>query len=354
MKRYRNSIILLVVLGIITIIMLLQNRSGTFRKDSNAFAVADTSSITKFFLADKKNNMVKVERTETGNWLLNDKYEVNPTMVQVMLHTFMSIDIKEPVAKATRNTIIRVMAGKSVKTEIYQKVYRINLFGKIKLFPHEKLTRVYYVGDATMDNSGTFMLMEGSEDPYVVDIPGFRGFVTSRYSALEGDWRSHSIYKFRVPDISSVTIKFNEKPELSYSITNTNNRDFVLTSLVDNRAIERFDTGNVVQYLGMFKNLNYESILDEMTKAKRDSIVATVPTYEVILVDKPGKSHTLKTWKRKADPGQLDLDGNQAEYDFERMYGLIDDSEQLVSIQYFVFSEVFMPIQFFTQNVINE
>lgn len=354
MKRYRNSIILLVVLGSIAAFMLLQNRSGTFRKDSNSFAVKDTSSITKFFLADKRNNTVKVERTESGKWLLNDKYEVNPTMVQVMLHTFMSIDIKEPVAKATRNTIIRVMAGKSVKTEIYQKVYRINLFGKIKLFPHEKLTRTYYVGDATMENDGTFMLMEGSEDPYVVDIPGFRGFVTSRYSALEGDWRSHSIYRFRVPDISSVTIKFNERPELSYSIANNNNKQFVLTTLTDNRAIESFDTGRVVQYLGVFKNLNYESILDEMTRAKRDSIVATVPTYEVILVDKPGKSHTLKAWKRKADPGQLDLDGNQAEYDFERMYGLIDNSEQLVSVQYFVFNEVFVPIQFFTQNVINE
>ena len=354
MKKYRNSIIILVVLAIIAAFMLLQNRSGTFRKESNTFAVADTSSITKFFLADKRNNTVKVERTETGNWLLNDKYGVNPAMVEVMLNTFMRIEIKEPVAKATRNTIIRVMAGKSVKTEIYQKVYRINIFEKIKLFPHEKLTRTYYVGDATMDNSGSFMLMEGSEDPYVVNIPGFRGFVTSRYSAMEDDWRSHSIYKYRVPDISSLTVKFYEKPELSYSITNNNNKEFVLTSLTDNRSIGSFDTSRLVQYLGMFKNLNFENTLDEMTKSKRDSIVATVPTFEIILVDKPGKSHTLKTWKRKADPGQLDLDGNQAEYDFERMYARIDDSEQLVSIQYFVFSDVFVPIQFFTQNAINE
>ncbi len=354
MKKYRNSIILLVVLGIITAFMLLQNRSGTFRKESNTFAVADTSSITKFFLADKRNNTVKVERTETGNWLLNDKYEINPTMVQVMIQTFMSIDSKEAVAKATRNTIIRMMAAKSVKTEIYQKVYRINIFEKIKLFPHEKLTRTYYVGDATMDNSGTFMLMEGSEDPYVVNIPGFRGFVSPRYSAFEGDWRSHSIYKFRVPDISSVTIKFNEDPAHSFSITNRNNKEFALTSMVGNRNIENFDTSKVVQYLSVFKNLNYENILDKMTKTKRDSIVSGVPTYEITLVDKLGKSHALKTWKRKADIGQLDIDGIQTEYDIERMYGQVDESEQLVSIQYFVVNEVLIPIEFFLQNVNNE
>ena len=199
MKKYRNSLILTGILVVIAAFMVLNKRSGTFRKDSNTFAISDTSNVTKFFLADKNNNTVLVERTANGSWLLNKKYEVNPTMVQVMLKTFISIDIKDPVAKSVRNTIIRLMAGKSVKTEIYQRVYRINLFDLIKLFPHEKLTRTYYVGDATMDNSGTFMLMEGSEEPYIVNIPGFRGFVATRYSAMEADWRSHSVFRFRVP-----------------------------------------------------------------------------------------------------------------------------------------------------------
>ncbi len=350
MKKYRNSLILVGILVVIAAFMLLNKRSGTFRKESNTFAISDTSNVTKFFLADKNNNTVLVERTANGSWLLNKKYEVNPTMVQVMLKTFISIDIKDPVAKSVRNTIIRLMAGKSVKTEIYQRVYRINLFDRIKLFPHEKLTRTYYVGDATMDNSGTFMLMEGSEEPYILNIPGFRGFVATRYSAMEADWRSHSVFRFRVPDIASVSVNFNEKPGQSFRITNENNRLFTLTSTIDNRNIESFDTVRVVEYLSMFKNLNYERMLDEMASSKRDSILSIPPTNEIILVDKLGKSHTLKTWRRKADIGQLDLDGNQAEFDLERMYGLVDNSEYFVSVQYFVFNDVLMPLQFFTQN----
>jgi len=348
MKKYRTSIILIITLAIIAAFMLMNNRSGTFRNKSNSFAVDDTSNITKFFLADKKNNTVKVERSANGNWILNDKYEVNPTMVQVMLKTFILIESKEPVARATRNTVIRMMAGKSVKTEIYQRVYRINLFNSIKLFPHEKLTRTYYVGDATMDNNGTFMLMQGSEEPYVVYIPGFRGFVATRYSALEADWRSHSVFRFRVPEISSVTVKFNEKPEMSFRINNQDNRLFTLTTLQDNRNIDHFDTLRLVEYLSLFKNLNYERILDEMTKSKHDSILSLIPTNEITLVDKQGKTHTLKTWKRKADIGQLDLDGNQAEFDLERAYALIDNSEYLVAVQYFVFNEVLVPWLYFT------
>jgi len=347
MKKYTKSLIIIGILAIIAAFMLLSRRSGTFRNESNTFAISDTSSVTKFFLADKNNNTVKVERSANGNWVLNDKYDVNPTMVQVMLKTFASIDIKDPVAKTVRNTIIRLMAGKSVKTEIFQRVYRVNLFNRIRLFPHEKLTRTYYVGDATMDNSGTYMLMEGSEEPFVVNIPGFRGFVAPRYSPMEADWRSHSVFRFRVPDIKSVSVNFSEKPEWSFRVENIDNRRFTLTSMLDNRNIEKFDTMRVVEYLSMFKNLNYESLLDDMTKSKRDSILSIAPTNEITLVDKLGKSHTLKTWKRKADPGQLDLEGNQSEFDLERMYGLLDNSEHFFMVQYFVFNDVLVPLPFF-------
>jgi hypothetical protein len=347
MKKYRTSIIILVALTAIAAFMLVRNSETTFRKKSNAFAVTDTSNITKFFLTDKNNNSVLLERSANGTWVLNGRYEVNPTMVQVMLKTFISIEIKAPVAKSMRNTIIRIMAGKSVKTEIYQRIYRVNLFNRIKLFPHEKLTRTYYVGDATMDNTGTFMLMAGSEDPYIVNIPGFRGFVASRYSALEADWRSHQVFRFRVPEISSVNVKFNEFPAQSFRITNRNNRSFTLTALVDDRNIEHFDTTKVVEFLGMFRNLNYEQILDAMTATAFDSIISSPPTKEIYLVDKLGKTHSLKTWKRKADIGQLDMDGNQTEWDMERMYALIDRSDNLVSIQYFVFNDVLVPLQWF-------
>jgi len=347
MKKNKISIIVLIALAVIAAFLLMKNAGGSFRKKSNVFAVSDTSNITKFFLADKNNNTVKVVRTDNGSWVLNDKYEVNPSMVQIMLKTFILIDIKAPVAKSTRNTIIRLLAGKSVKTEIYQSVYRINLFNWIKLFPHEKLTRTYYVGDATMDNSGNFMLMEGSEEPYIVNIPGFRGFVSTRYSALEGDWRSHSVFRYKVPEIRSVSVSFNENPERSFIITNQNNRIFSLSSMIDNRTIAGFDTSRVVQYLSMFNNLNYERVLDDMKRTKYDSILATTPTFEITLVDKMGKAHILKTWKRPADVGQLDMEGVQAVWDLERMYGLLDNSEYMVALQYFVFNDILLPIQAF-------
>lgn len=347
MKKNRNSLIVLTVLLVIAAVLILNNRGADFNKKDNQFAISDTSSVTRFFLADKNNNSVKLVRTTGNKWLLNDKFDVNPSMVEIMLSTFCSIDVKAPVAKSTRNTVIRLLAARSVKTEIYQKVYRINLFGLIKLFPHEKHTRTYYVGDVTRDNSGTFMLMEGADDPYVVGIPGFRGFVASRYSALESDWRSHAVFSSRVPDISSLSVVFNETPAKSFKITNINNEVFKLESLLDGRIIDKFDTTRVVQFLGKFKILNCESILDDMPKTKFDSINAVLPTYEITLTTKLGKSQKLKAWKRKADPGQVDLLGDPVYWDIERMYGLVDNSDYMVSLQYFVFNDALVPLQYF-------
>lgn len=347
MKKHKKSVILVIILAIIAAFLLLTNSEETFKKQSNIFSVTDTTSVTKFFLADKNNNTVKVERSSTGAWILNDKYEVNPTMVQVMLLTFSEIDIKAPVAKSMRNTVIRMMAGKSVKTEIYQRVYRINIFNKIKLFPHEKLVRTYYVGDVTMDNSGTFMLMEGSEDPYIVNIPGFKGFVASRYSAIEGDWHSHSVFRYRVPDIKSVSVKYKETPQQSFVINNDNNHIFTVEPLMGKIPAANIDTTKVLRYLSLYRNLNYESLLDDMSKTKRDSILATAPTCEITLLDRFGKSHTLAAWKRKAEIGQLDNKGNQLDWDIERMYAHKDNDEYMVVIQYFVFSDVMAPLQWF-------
>jgi hypothetical protein len=164
---------------------------------------------------------------------------------------------------------------------------------------------------------------------------------------MEADWRSHSVFQFRVPEIRSVSVTFNEKPERSFQITNLNNRLFSLASMIDNRTIDRFDTSKVVQYLSMYRNLNYESVLDDMIKTKRDSILASTPTIEITVVDKLGKAHTIRAWKRKADIGQRDMDGNQAEWDLERMYAMVDNSEFMVSVQYFVFNDIFVPLQWF-------
>jgi hypothetical protein len=352
MKKFRFTFIIILLLSVLAAILVMNSRKGTMRQRNNMFAVNDTSNVTKIFIADKQNNTVKLERVSAGDWKVNGKYAASADMVEIMLRTLISLDVKAPVSRNARNNIIRLMAAKSVKVEVYQRVYRINIFNWVKLFPHEKRTKTYYVGDATQDNMGTFMLMEGSENPYVVYIPGFRGFVATRYSSLDADWRDHGIFNSKLPEIKQVSITYSELPQQSFSITNNNNRNFVLTALLDNAPIQDFDTLKVIQFLGSFNRINFESFLD-LEKQKYDSIMATPPTFIMSLDDRVGKHFVLKGWHRKAGPGETDLEGNAVKWDRDRMYAQIEGSPDLVSIQYFVFDRILKPLAWFTDKSAN-
>lgn len=348
MKKFRVAFIITAVLAIVAVFLVLNNHKGNMHQLNNEFAVDDTANITKIFLADKGNRTVKLERLADGAWKLNDKYAAHSESVGIMLKTLISLDVKSPVAKKARNNIILMMAGKSVKVEIYQRVYTIRIFDWIKLFPHEKKTKTYYVGDATMDNMGTFMLMEGSEDPYIVYIPGFRGFVSSRYSAFENDWRDHAIFNSKLPDIKKVTMEYPETPQFSFSVSNGNNRNFTLEALSDNKVIQNFDTIKVIQFLGSFRNVNFEGFLTDMDKKQQDSVLALPPTVRITLDDNSGKKFVLNAWHRKASSGEVDIEGNPMVWDRDRMFAKVEGTNELVSIQFFVFDRILKPITWFT------
>src|ERR1039457_4386758 len=152
MKKNRYYIISAMVLALIAITLILSRSGTTFHKSNSAFAIDDTSNVTKIFMADKNNNTLKLTRTEPGKWIVDDKFPGQRATINMLLTTMLDLEVKEPVAMSARNTIIKQLAVNSVKVEIYQWKYRINLFDKIRLFPHEKLTKVYYVGGATQSN----------------------------------------------------------------------------------------------------------------------------------------------------------------------------------------------------------
>lgn len=347
MKKYRWTLISIVVLAIVAFFLVVKNSNNTFKKAENSFAVDDTATITKLFFADKFNNTSLLVKQADGSWQLNGKYVVNRPVIQTMLYTMIAIQAKQTVPKAARENVIKLIATKGIKVEIYQREYRIDLFNRIRLFPHEKKTKVYYVGDATMDNRGTYMLMEDAQNPYIVFIPGLRGFVASRYTASENDWRDHGMIDLKLPQIKEISVQFPQNPGYSFILQNNDNRNFVLTDLETGSKIADFDTLRVIEYLGSFKRLNYEAIQEVLSKPRMDSLLAATPFCKLKVTDKEGKVKEFSMWKRKMEAGELDLEGNEVEYDPENLFALEKGSNEYLLIQYFVFDKILRPLPWF-------
>lgn len=346
MKRKHLTILLLTVVLVIIALFLVFNRgTGTFKSSTNEFAVKDTATITKVFLADKNNHTILLERESNGNWLLNGKYKARSTGVNSLFETFKHLVPKYPVPKAAHDNIVGLLATASVKVEIYQQVYRIDLFG-IQLLPHEKLTKTYYVGGATQDNMGTFMLMDGADVPFVVHILGFRGYVAPRYSTMEKDWRDHTVFKKKLADIQQVIMEMPTEPENSFKIVKKD-RELKLFNFETNEALPQYDTLRLLNFLTAFTDIRYEALLNDMNPQRKDSILHTTPKNILTVIDSEGDSTTIFTYFKPNDNKAYDLEGKLYVYDLDRLYALINDKQDFVLIQYYVFDKVLRPLSYF-------
>lgn len=344
-------IILLLILAPAAIWFLMQNDEGTLKEAESGFAVTDTSSVSKIFIADMNTNSVLLER-KGDKWLLNGNRKTNLKLVDMLLGTMQQIRVKAPVPIAARDNVVKRLSSIGIKVEIYQKEYRINLFDKYKFFPYEKLAKVYYVGDVTPDNLGTYMLMEGAADPYVVHIPRFRGFLSPRYSPIPDDWISHQVFNQSLNDISSVSMEFLKEPNESFKVDIIDSYgNYKLTKLINNSEISNYDTLKLLNFLTSFRDLRYESRLNNIVSPVLiDSVINSPPLFVITLVDDKNDTTKVEGFIKKALSEEVK---KQAYFEFipddsDRFHALINNGDDFVLMQYYVFDKVLYPLSFYT------
>ena len=345
-KNNRLIIIITAILVVLAAVLIWNNRYlSTLQGESSDFQVWDTASVTKIYLADRKSNESLLERQENG-WSLNGTYKAHPKQVQYMLTTLYKMRVKMPVSAASHNNIVKQMASQSTKVEVYQIVPRINLFDKIKLFNHEKRTKVFYVGGATMDNMGTFMLKEGADKAFILYIPGKNASLDSRFTANPDDWRDHTIFNKKMADIQSVEMDFNEDPEGSFRIENVGKHQYKLTRLIDNKDLP-YDTLKVINLMSSFSDLRFEALFTNTLPQERiDSITSSPYMHYLVVTDKDGNKQDMRTYKKLVLNGVTDM-GELGEVDRDRMYALVDGGKDFVLIQNYVFDKVLHDVRYY-------
>ncbi|MFO7880605.1 MAG: DUF4340 domain-containing protein [Bacteroidota bacterium] len=316
-----SSLLVLIVLAIILFFTrynvikteddgLKIKRKSTTLEVLRDFAVKDTASVDKIFLVDKDNNRILLERQAKDKWRVNDKYYAREDFINLLLKTIHRIEISNPVPKAKQEYVLRNLSGNSVKCEIYQD---------------GELSKTYYVGGVTQDNLGTYMLLENSSAAFEVYIPGFNGFLTTRYNTSEDEWRSKRVFSYDLKNIAQVKIEYPESPEESLIAINKGENKYALKAAETGELMPRFDTVGVKMLISRFRKVGLEYFLPEEEQAHHyDSLTALTPMQIFTLTDKSGNDKKLRCYKRPNYKEQLDEQGNPYEYDTERLYGVTD------------------------------
>ena len=332
-NKNRMLIGFLLLLSIIAAVLFFTKRLGTIQQELKDFAIQDSASVDKIFLADKAGRSVKLTRTVNG-WLVNDSFPARQEAINTILHTMLRLQVKNPVAKAARATVIKNMAAQGTKVEIYVR---------------GELDKTYYVGGATQDQLGTFMLIENSSTPFVMFLPGMNGYLTTRYFTDAMQWKTRTIFKYAPEEIASVSVVYVDSADQSYSIDCSTRLLSQAGAIKHTMPTLYVDSLALRAYLMGFGNIQFELVVNGMKPEKRDSILKSQPLCFMNVVDKNGNKTNLVFYGMAVNERSLAIADERGafKYDPDRMFAYLNGKDFLI-VQHFVFDKLLRRLTDFT------
>ena len=332
--------------AIAAIVAISRSRSATFKQD---YHLEDIASVTKLFLADKQDNHVTLERIGDSSWTVDRTYPANQPMVDLFLETLHTMRIRQQVNKNAIPNAIKDLSARAVKVEVYQQKPLINWFGgRLQLFPRERLTTTYYVGRETQDLMASYMFRQGDKVPYIIHIPGFRGFLTPRFVAEPIKWRSHTIVDLNVHQIQRIELQIPESPQESFAVVRQG-EGFQFELLTPHQTVAQFDTARVAQMLASFTWLNFDEFASIVPNSFADTCVSGTPRTILSITDTAGNTHQLRTYIKYFNPDDIAVMPDPEmynEFDIDRLYAIVDNKDTVL-IQYYTFDNILQPASYF-------
>ena len=304
-------------------------------KDARDFKITDTASVTKIFLADKNGQSITIERTKKG-WVTPGGYPCRTDAVNLLLYTMKMMEVKSPVSKNAKQGVIKLMIGRSIKVQV---------------FNGDDLIKQYYVGHENMDNDATYMILtnlnngENYEEPFLMCIPGFNGYLSSRYILNEDEWRDRTIINYIPPQLKTIKLDFAANQDSSFVIHLKSTTNFELQKLNGTPLV--FDEVKMKQYLAYFQNISYETLINNMNKKLTDSIQNAIPFLKMSITNTNNETREFNFVNKHTTAALNQKYGIDYKYDPDRLFVWQTSNKETSLIQYYVFGKIIQTYSYF-------
>ena len=328
MKKNLVFLVLFILLVAIAGWLFYIKKDGSISEALRDFAVSDTGSVVKIFIADKAGQAVTLEKVEDNDWILNGKFPARPDAIKTLLTTIHDMEVRSPVSKRGYNTVIKNIAATGLKVELY------NSKGIIKTF---------YVGGPSQDQLGTFMYLENSTVPFIIHIPGFDGYLTPRFIVRADDWKIKNVFRIKRGELKKLEVVDRERPGYVFTITNDGQKQYKLFDETGNE-IPNVSQDKIYSYLQFYDMLNYEMAELTLNSEQRDSLRKVPPFRSISLTGNDGKTKTIYLWRRpqtNVTVNKANEAGEPYPFDIDRMNAQIEGDSSLIVVQYFSFEKLF-------------
>lgn len=327
MKRttYLYAAIILILAAVSYWLMQSKPTESTLEdlKEEYRFFVEDTASVDRIVMFDKSPSRVELIRTEKG-WMVDGDHPARPEAIKTLLMTLNRMQLRNFITEKMKETVLKRMSVYGTTVEIYQ---------------NGELTKTILIGTDAQDEMGTYMMLKGASAPYAVHIPGFNGFLSTRFFTIPWLWYERIITDMDPRSIKQIVLRYPDSLDLSFDLKVNGPGDFELSRLLTGDLIAA-NPFRVKQFLLAASKMRYEGAIipSDPIFGRRDSLEASIPVFEMDIIS-DAQAINIKAYKIKGPAEAYDPEAEAPEFDQDRLHTILNN-EQMVLIQYYALRQV--------------
>jgi hypothetical protein len=179
---------------------------------------------------------------------------------------------------------------------------------------------------------GSFMMLRGDEEPYVVRIPGYDGRISLLFSTDVKVWRDKTIFQYRPADILSIEVDYNSNPRASFGYYFFRPDNIQIKSKSLNQSVT-ISKEKARDYLNHFASVSFVDQITKGTKAIFDSLKILQPYCEIQVKNIANQINMVKTYR-------ISIPGQHGGFNPNFMYAVIQNDTIPVIIKYVDFDPI--------------
>lgn len=261
---------------------------------------------------------------EKGAWRLNGKYKVRPDAIDNLLNAIEHLELQYIPTAAARTNMMRDLASTGTKVEL--------------LDAQNQLLKSYFIGGNTPDESGSYIIMAGSNSPAIATISGFTGSIRPYFIMPEIEWRDRTVFSEPYDNISEIVVEYPGRESSSFVIREQDGA-FRAYPLSDNIDVSHRSprAGALEAYLLHYKKISAEAIIED--PALLANLSRKTPFSQITIRRKDASEYRTAFYP-------LALDNEDSRPLVER-YHLIDNQGNLYLVQHLLFGKLFVDLENF-------
>ncbi|MBO6515529.1 MAG: hypothetical protein JJ975_03170 [Bacteroidia bacterium] len=325
-KRY--ALLFLILLIAVGGLLWLKQRPEVTQgnEDQQNFAVSNPDEVSLIFMTDQSGDkQIYLRKQPDGTWTVNNSFVASEKRVNFLLNETMSnLKVQGPAPKAAVENVLSYMSIHGIKVEVYTS-------------NPSAPELVYMVGNTTPSQLGTYYKLPGDNLPMIVQIPGFNGFLNSRYDLNEDVWISRALFASNKDQIKSIKVSYPDSLQ-SFGMTKKPDGNIDFTA-----SLEAVNTGAVKSYFNLFGKLNFETFYNTTSDSLKNALKAKQPFCTIRLESENRGVDELAFYQKESHEkmhGLYDKEGNELAHDPSRFYALSNKFKRVLIVQDYTFGKV--------------